>query len=92
MLLGAWAAVGGGVWIGGAARAGALPLGSAALSLPPYVCAVTWWQRQALIWLAPAFWDGFGTAQAARLEERSGMDGAGRVRLFFPQHFWSVIN
>lgn len=41
-------------------------------------------------WL-PAFWDGFGTAQAARLEERSGMDGAGGVRLFFPQHFWSVI-
>lgn len=50
MLLGAWAAVAGGVWIGG--RAGALPAGSAALSLPPYVCAVTWWQRRALIWLA----------------------------------------
>lgn len=48
VLLGAWPAVGGGVWIGGAGRAGAL-------SLPPYVCAVTWWQLQALIWLAPGF-------------------------------------
>lgn len=86
MLLGARAAVGGGVWIGGAGRAGALPPGHAALSLPPYVCAVTWWQLQALIW------DGFGTAQAARLKERSGMDGAGEVSLFFPQHFWSAIN
>lgn len=42
-------------------------------------------------WLS-ALWDGFGTTQAARLEERSGMDDAGRVRLFFLQHFWSEIN
>lgn len=41
-------------------------------------------------WLL-AFWDGFGTAQAARLEERSGTDSGGTVRLFLPQHFWSVI-
>lgn len=71
MLLGAWAAVGGGVWIGGAGRAGALPPGHAALSLPPYVCAVTWWQLQALIWLAPGslgwFWHSTGS-QAERKE------------------------
>lgn len=81
--------MGRGVWIGGAGRAGALPAGSAALSLLPYVCVVAWWQLQALIWLPPGslgwFWHSSG-GQAGRKEWDGGL------RLFFPQHLWSVIN
>lgn len=88
MLLGAWAELNGLEGLGEQERC----LGAMLLYLCPHMFVQSHGgsSRPWSGWL-PAFWDGFGTAQTARLEERSGMDGAGGVRLFFPQHFCSVV-